>query len=182
MNLEQLLFYVMAALVLGSALIVVSTRNLVRSIFVFFITLFSVAGLYVYALADFIALTQVVIYVGGVLVLMLFAFLLSNKELLNDLRLIKTPFIGIHQLPGVFVALLFLYVLINVILGMNVGNLGWVQNSIASNNAIQPSDNTTHGLGILLMTKYLLPFEVVSVLLMMALVGAAHLARKEKLK
>jgi NAD(P)H-quinone oxidoreductase subunit 6 len=179
MNIEQILFYVMGALVLGSALMVVTTQNLVRSIFVFFITLFSVAGLYVFALADFIALTQVVIYVGGVLVLMLFAFLLSNKELLNNLQIIKTRFIGIHHLPGLLVALLFLFILISMIVQVDVNSLDWIQSSMGR-NTIQPSDNTTHQIGILIMTKYLLPFEVISILLMMALIGAAHLARKEK--
>ena len=179
MNIEQILFYVLGSLVIGSAIVVVSSQNLVRSIFVFFISLFAIAGLYVFALADFIALTQVIIYVGGVLVLMLFAFLLSNKELLNDLQLIKTRFITVHHFPGILVALLFLFILITMIMEVNVDNLGWVSNSL-DKNIIRPSDNTTHQLGILLMTKYLLPFEIVSVLLMMALIGAAHLARKER--
>ena len=65
MNVEQILFYFFGVLVLGSALLVVSMQNLVRSIFLFFVTLFSLAALYVFALADFVALTQVVIYVGG---------------------------------------------------------------------------------------------------------------------
>lgn len=179
MSIEQVLFYVLGFLVVGSALFVVATKNLIRSIFVFFITLFAIAGIYVFALADFIALTQVVIYVGGVLVLMLFAFLLSNKELLNNLQVLKTRFIAIHHLPGLFVAVLFLFILASVIIRVDVDQLPWIQDSYGK-NMIQPEDNTTHQIGILMMTKYLLPFEVISVLLMMALIGAAHLSRKEK--
>ena len=181
MNIEQILFYVLAGLVIGSALFVVLSHNLVRSIFVFFVSLFAVAGLYVFALADFIALTQVVIYVGGVLVLMLFAFLLSNKELLNDLQLIKTKFNTVHHFPGILIALLFLFILVFMIREVDVDNLVWINNTVEK-NVIHPSDNTIHQLGILIMTKYLLPFEVISVLLMMALIGAAHLARKERVE
>jgi NADH-quinone oxidoreductase subunit J len=178
MSIEQVLFYVLAFTVLGSALVVVATRNLVRSIFVFFIALFSLAGLFVFALADFVAVTQVVIYVGGVLVLLLFAFLLSNKELLNNLRLIKTPFISVHHIPGIIVCLLLFFVLLSVLLKVKLDQIGWVVNG-DKKNVIMPSDNTVHHIGILIMTRYLLPFEVISVLLMMALIGAAHLARKE---
>ena len=80
MSAEQIVFYFFAALTLISAFLVVNMQNLVRSIFLFFVTIFSLAAMFVFALADFIAVTQVVIYVGGVLVLMLFGFMLSNRE------------------------------------------------------------------------------------------------------
>jgi len=175
---EQIIFYFFAAMVLVSALLVVATRNLVRSIFLFFITLFSMAGLFVFALADFVAITQLVIYVGGVLVLMIFAFLLSNKQILDDPKPLSSKIIGIHFLPGIFVALLFFAVLIWSVSLANVDQLNWVAGAEA--NTLKPSDNTIHFIGINLMTKYLLPFEVVSIFLLMALIGAAHLARKER--
>ena len=175
MNTEQLIFYFFSALLLTSALMVVSIQNLVRSIFLFFVSLFSLAALYIFALADFIAITQVVIYVGGVLVLMLFAFMLSNKELLNSLQPIKTSF-KFYQLIGIFICLAFLFVLVSLNLQIDFSNLSWIKSS----NPIMESDNTTHTIGILSMTRYLLPFEVLSVFLLMALIGAAHLARKGK--
>ena len=168
-------FYFFSALLLTSALMVVSIQNLVRSIFLFFVSLFSLAALYIFALADFIAITQVVIYVGGVLVLMLFAFMLSNKELLNSLQPIKTSF-KFYQLIGIFICLAFLFVLVSLNLQIDFSNLSWIKSS----NPIMESDNTTHTIGILSMTRYLLPFEVLSVFLLMALIGAAHLARKGK--
>ena len=113
MNTEQLIFYFFATLLLISALMVVTIQNLVRSIFLFFVSLFSLAALYVFALADFIAITQVVIYVGGVLVLMLFAFMLSNKELLNSLQPIKTSF-KFYQVMGIFICLAFLFILVSL--------------------------------------------------------------------
>ena len=160
---------------LTSALMVVSIQNLVRSIFLFFVSLFSLAALYIFALADFIAITQVVIYVGGVLVLMLFAFMLSNKELLNSLQPFKKSF-KFYQLIGIFICLAFLFVLVSLNLQIDFSNLSWIKSS----NPIMESDNTTHTIGILSMTRYLLPFEVLSVFLLMALIGAAHLARKGK--
>jgi NADH-quinone oxidoreductase subunit J len=179
MNIEQIIFYLLAGLAICSALLVVSTANLVRSIFLFFITLFCVAGLFVFALADFVAITQLVIYVGGVLVLMLFAFLLSNKELLNNLQVLRTRFVGFKHFPGILVSLLFLFILLSLIFQADIDNLAWIKSSFGK-NVIQPTDNTTHQIGINIMTKYLLPFEITSILLMMALIGAAHMARKEK--
>jgi NAD(P)H-quinone oxidoreductase subunit 6 len=175
MNAEQLIFYFFASLVLISALLVVAMNNLVRSIFLFFVTLFSLSALYVFAMADFVAITQVVIYVGGVLVLMLFAFMLSNKELLNSLQPIKRTF-KLNHLAGILICITFLFILVSLIIQIDFSELNWIKSSIP----ILETDNTTYAIGIQTMTRYLLPFEVLSVFLMMALIGAAHLARKDK--
>jgi len=180
MNVAQILFYVMAFVVVASALFVASSKNLVRSIFMFFITLFGLAGLYVLALADFVAVTQIVIYVGGVLVLILFAFMLSGKETLNVLQQPKGKFITVGKLPALLLAALFFVVMVNVVLKTDVNNLPWIKQVTAANAAIKPTDLMVDNIGINLMTRYLLPFEAISILLMMALVGAAHLARKER--
>lgn len=178
MTVEQIMFYVFGVIVLGSAFLVVSMQNLIRSIFLFFVTLFAMAGLYIFAMADFVAVTQIIIYVGGVLVLMLFAFMLSNKELLNNLQTIKGSFLKLQHLPGLLVAAAFLFILVNVIIKADLSQLNWIQQS--AGKQIQVTDNTIQQIGIQTMTRYLLPFEVVSVFLMMALIGAAHLARREK--
>ncbi|MDB5002391.1 MAG: dehydrogenase [Mucilaginibacter sp.] len=180
MSLTQLLFYIMAFIVVASALFVASSKNLVRSIFMFFITLFGLAGLYVLALADFVAVTQIVIYVGGVLVLILFAFMLSGKETLNVLQQQKSKFISLSKLPAILLAALFFVVMVNVILKTDADNVYWVKMVTGANRQIKPNDIMTDNIGINLMTRYLLPFEAISILLMMALVGAAHLARKER--
>jgi len=175
MNVEQVIFYVFAAMLLGSALIVVTVKSLVRSIFMFFVVLFTLAGLYVFAMADFIAVAQVIIYVGGVLVLMLFAFLLSNKDLLTNIHP-AGKFINLHLLPGIGIAAVFLFMLISAILSADISNIAWLNAN--PENHIKASDNTIHIIGINMMTRYILPFEVISIFLMMALIGAAHLARK----
>ena len=105
MSLVKLLFYLMSFIALASGLYVASTKNLVRSIFMFFITLFAVAGLYVLALADFVAITQIVIYVGGILVLMLFAFksliILSGLGKLS-LSHSKFPIVPLMVFPNLY--------------------------------------------------------------------------------
>jgi len=178
MNLIQFLFYVMGFIALASALFVASTKNVIRSIFMFFITLFALAGLYVLALADFVAITQIVIYVGGILVLILFAFMLSGKETLNIITQQHKPFISLGKIPVILLAVLFLIVLLNMIFKVDADNLEWVKKSIAFKNEIKPDAAMTENIGVNLMTWYLLPFEAISILLMIALVGAAHLSRK----
>jgi len=180
MTVVQLMFYVLGFIVLASALFVAASKNLVRSIFMFFITLFALAGLYVLALADFVAITQVVIYVGGILVLILFAFMLSGKETLNAMQQQKSQFMSINKVAALLLAGLFFIVLLNMGLKMGADNLAWIKKSISLNNNISVTDVVTNNIGINLMTRYLLPFEALSILLMMALVGAAHLSRKEQ--
>jgi len=179
MSLVQLLFYVMTFIVLASAVFVASTKNLVRSVFMFFITLFALAGLYVLALADFVAITQIVIYVGGILVLILFAFMLSGKETLNIIQQSGSRFINWGKLPAIAFVLLFFVVLLNMIFKVDADNLGWIKQAAITGNIIKPNDLVTDNIGINLMTRYLLPFEAISILLMIALIGAAHLSRKE---
>jgi NADH-quinone oxidoreductase subunit J len=178
MTLAQVLFYGMSFIALASAVFVAATKNLVRSIFMFFITLFALAGLYVLALADFVAITQIVIYVGGILVLILFAFMLSGRETLNATALQQKQFISINKLPAFLLAALFLIVLLNMIIKVDANNLEWVKKSIESKNDIPVNAAMTEDIGVGLMTRYLLPFEAISILLMLALVGAAHLSRK----
>src|SRR5476651_1616968 len=136
MTLVRVLFYLMSFIVLASAVFVASTKNLVRSVFIFFVTLFALAGLYVLALADFVAITQIVIYVGGILVLILFAFMLSGKETLNAIGNQKNKFISVSKLPALLLAGLFLVVMLNIIFKVDADNLIWVKNSVALKNVI----------------------------------------------
>ncbi|RFZ85655.1 NADH-quinone oxidoreductase subunit J [Mucilaginibacter terrenus] len=176
MSLIKIMFYLMSLVAVGSALTVAMSRNLVRSIFMFFITLFALAGLYVLCLADFVAVTQIVIYVGGILVLILFAFMLSGKEALAAAAEQENKFISLKNWPALLLAGLFWMVMVNVVLDAKVDGLEWLLLSKTSNTAATPGINN---IGINLMTRYLLPFEAISILLMIALVGAAHLSRKE---
>ncbi|MBS7564578.1 NADH-quinone oxidoreductase subunit J [Mucilaginibacter sp. Bleaf8] len=180
MSLVTVMFYLMAIIALGSALYVAASKNLVRSVFMFFVTLFALAGLYVLCLADFVAVTQVVVYVGGILVLILFAFMLSGRESLAGLQQSKNRLFAVQNLPAFLLVTLFFVVLVNIVIMAGVDNLPWLKQAEKMHNVIQPADVTINNLGVNLMTTYLLPFEAISILLLMALVGAAHLARKEE--
>jgi NADH-quinone oxidoreductase subunit J len=158
----KVLFWFFAILMLGSALIVVHGRNLVHSAFALLATFFSVAVFYAFLGADFLAGAQVLIYVGGILILLLFGVMLTNRIFDVNLRT-ETFQVGPAALvsAGVF-ALLVLLIL----------KTPWPQASLVEEGP------TTGKIGNLLVTTYLLPFEVASVLLLVALLGAAMLVRR----
>lgn len=157
----QIIFYVFAVIVIGSAFLVVYGRNLIHSAFALLATFFGVAVFYVLLGADFLAGAQVLIYVGGILILLLFGVMLTQR--IYDMNL-KTE---THQvLPGAAVALAIFATLVAVIFRTPWRNLGIVVEGA-----------TTETIGRLFMTRYILPFEAASVLLLVALIGAAMLVR-----
>ena len=179
---ELMIFYAFAALTLGSALLVVSLKNTARALFLFFLVLFGMAGLFIFALADFVAITQIMVYVGGVLILMIFAFMLSNKELLADLQNTSGKFLSLLNWQSLLLCLGFLAVMVYGILEWQDNVPKWITENIRNENIIKPTDNNINQLGVQFMTQYLLPFEVISIFLLAALIGAAHLSRKEDIK
>ena len=162
-DLGQILFFSIVLLVILSAYWVVMSPNLVHSAVSLLFTLFGVAGLYVYLYADFIAASQVIIYVGGILVLIIFGVMLTNK--IDDPNLSNQ---SQNQLvAGVFCLLLLIFqfqIIFNT--NWNIGNF-------------ITRESTVNDIGMMLLTQYLLPFEVVSILLLAALIGAAMLSRKK---
>ena len=179
MTIETIIFYVFAAMAIGAGLLLVNIKNTARALFLLFVVLFSMAGLYLFALADFIAITQILIYVGGVLILLIFAFMLSSKELLEDLQTSSTRFISLPNWQSLLISTAFLCIMIYIFIGWSEKIPSWIEQSIAKGTVIQTADNNIELLGFKFMTQYLLPFEVISIFLMMALIGAAHLSRKE---
>ena len=156
----QLDFFAFAALTLGSAAMVVLSKNLMHSALFLVLTFFSVAGLYVLLEAEFLAAIQVLIYVGAVAVLYLFALMLTRGVTGEGMRQSNS-----QVLPAAIVALLFVGVM---------APLAWVGNWQLS--SLPPEPDAIPMLGQSLMTTYALPFEVMGVVLMVALVGAIILA------
>lgn len=160
--LVQIVFYAFAAMTIASAAVVVFARSIIRSAFALLFTFFGVAGLYAFLGADFLAATQMVIYVGGILVLLLFGVMLTHK--LYDLNLKS----GTYQLlPASLVVLAVFGVLTTVMLRTR-----WHD---GNRDAAVP---TTAAIGNLLLNDYILPFEVASILLLIALIGAAMIVRR----
>ncbi len=162
-DLGILLFVGLCGLIIGSAVMVVTSPNLVHSAVSLLFTLFGIAAIYIYLYADFIAATQVVVYVGGILVLIIFGVMLTNK-IENATISSKTH----NKIPGILFSGLLLLMQFYAIFNTN-----WLVNDNA------PKDSTIVDIGNLLLGKYLLPFEVVSILLLAALIGAAMLSRKK---
>ena len=162
-DLGQILFYSILFLIVLSSYWVVMSPNLLHSAVSLLFTLFGVAALYVYLYADFIAATQVVVYVGGILVLIIFGVMLTNK-IENATITSKTH----NQIPGVLFSGILLLLQFYAIF-----NTEWLVNDNPGKTS------TVMDIGELLLGKYLLPFEVVSILLLAALIGAAMLSRKK---
>ena len=166
MELSTYVFYIFAAITVGSASLVVFANRLIYAVFALLFTFFGVAGLYIYLDAEFLAAAQVLIYVGGILILLLFGVMLTHR--IYDLRLLAER---VQFVPSLVVVGAGFALLVSVI-----HHTPWPTAAAA---AAERSGGTTAEIGRLLMTDYLLPFEVVSVLLLAALIGAAVLASRE---
>ena len=166
-TLKTFIFYGFALMTIASALVVVTVRNIVHAAFSLMVTLFGVAGLYVFLQADFLAATQVIVYVGGILVLILFGVMMTSGRLEMRIHIER----GQLLLGGV-IALALLMLLLTVI----ANTPAW-KNLTDDGTQFPP---TTERIGELILNgPFLLPFEVVSVLLLVALIGAALISRKE---
>ena len=166
-TLFDIIFYFFAIITLVSAAIVVFSRNIIHAAFSLMFTFFGVAGLYVMLNADFIAVTQVLIYVGGILVLILFGVMLTTKV------------IGVEMKTGTL-RVLPASILVAVLAGTLCG-IFWITDWPAqAGTNVEVPPTTAVGIGRALMTTYLLPFEVASVVLLVAMIGAAMIARRER--
>lgn len=159
---EQLAFYSLAAVTLGSALAVVTLRNVLHSALFLGLCLAGVAGLFASLGADFLFASQIMIYVSGVAVLVLFVVLLSGRH--SELHLRQT---NRNWPPALAVAGLALWALARVGEGFS---------GVTADSALRP---TTKLLGRLLLDAYAVPFELVSLILIAALVGAIVFTRPD---
>ena len=166
MTAEALVFWVLAVVTVGSAAVVVLSRTLIYSACALLFTFFGVAGLYVLLGADFLAATQIFIYVGGILILILFGVMLTHR--IYDLDL-KSELGG----PWDWVAPASVAIGLFVILSATALRTQWL-------GSARPPAPTTGDIGRLFLGKFLLPFEAASVLLLVALVGAAMIVRRRR--
>ena len=158
---DNVAFGLIVALTLGSAFVVVLSQQLLYSAIALLFTLFGIAGLYIFMWADFMAGVQIIVYIGGILVLLIFGIMLTNK-----ISYVYISHTSLQKSVGAVIALGVLGLLIPMIL-----NTSWYQ--LSSKEPSQTADS----IGRLLMMEYLLPFEVASLLLLGALIGAAMLSR-----
>lgn len=156
-------FAILTVMVLGGAAGVVLLRSMVHSAFLLGLVFIGMAGLYVLLNADFVAAAQVLIYVGAVNVLILFAIMLVNRRLPSGDQKILSPR---NTVTGALCAGLF------VLLSVSIFNTPWqVQSPVPMNTVIE--------IGKRFFGEFLLPFEVASILLLISMVGAIILAQRE---
>ncbi len=166
MDLITLAFYFFGAFTLVFAAGVVFSKNIMHSAFALLFTLFGIAGLYVLLNADFLAITQIMIYIGGILVLIIFGVMLTINIAGVD---IKSGTMGKIQLGIAGVLTLIIAAALFVVFSTT---RWYLSESITV-------ESTINQIGEELLTNYLLAFEAASMLLLIAIVGAAFIARKK---
>jgi NADH-quinone oxidoreductase subunit J len=176
MLLGTLIFWVIFVMTAASAVVVVAARNILHAAFSLCLTFLGVAALYIFLHADFVAAVQVIIYVGGILVLIMFAVMFSSsvvEDAAEGGRSRLALVVGGIVAAALFAALVVLIQRLAVPLeAANPAAAESIQTTIVAGQGQE-------SLGQALMGRYLLPFELVSVVLLAALVGAVVIVRKE---
>ncbi len=163
----DLIFYILGGLTIGTALMVVLSKHPVRSVLYLVLTFFLISANYVMMNAQFIAIVNIIVYAGAIMVLFLFVLMLLNLNKENEPKHSPLMTIGAAIAGGalflVVVAAMRDAILAAPMIDTNSEQVGLVEN-----------------LGKVLFTKYVLPFEVSSILFLAAMVGAVLLAKREK--
>ena len=162
-GLADALFYLFAAVTLGGAGLVALSRNIIYSAIGLLAALLGAGSLYVLLAADFVAVAQLLVYIGGVLVLILFAVMLTAK--IADIQISNKSF-------GLTGGMLLLACVVPVTLFVALGT-PWAAKEPG------PAVATTKAIGEAFLTRWLLPFEVASLVLLATMIGAVVMARKE---
>ncbi len=157
----QAIFYVLAVLTVGSSAIVAFSRNIVRSTFALLGAFMGVVGIYVLLAADFVAMIQLLVYVGGILVLTLFAVMLTQG--IADVTISNR---AVGRLPALIISAVAAGIMI-----FAVFRTPWRQ---SARIIVAP---TTYGIGNAFLGPYALPFELASIVLLAALIGAVVISR-----
>ena len=169
MALQAIAFYVMALVTLAAGFCVVSARNPVHSVLWLILAFFSAAGLFVLMGAEFLAMLLVVVYVGAVAVLFLFVVMMLDI----DFAALRSGFT--KNLPfGIIVAVILL---MEIVLAVSAWKAGPVLGGAATREVTQPN---IVSLGQVLYTRFLYPFEIAGLILLVAMIGAIVLTHRSR--
>jgi len=166
--LETVVFYVFAALALAGALMVISFKNPVSSALSLVLTLFSTAVLFVLLLAHFVAVIQILVYAGAIMILFLFTVMFLNLK--SEALKFESKHLG-FKVSVLLVILLFVGYF---------ASLGFKKGLFLSNTNVSEMEGfgTVQGVGTTLFIDYLLPFELTSILILVAIIGVVVIAKK----
>ena len=167
MTAAAVVFYTLASIALVAGLMVIVSRNVMHSAIYLVLAFLAVAGIYVLLTAEFVAVVQVLVYAGGIVVLFLFLIMLVNlREALGGRRL------RLHAVVSGVLALLVVAQVLYIYAGGGPAPLG-------RGAALLTEGGNLQAVGWALYRDYLLPFEIASVLLLVAMIGAIVLARQK---
>ena len=169
MSVMQVIFYFLLALSAISAIGVLFMKKVMNAALCLIVCMLGIAGVYVFAKADFIAVTQILVYVGGVLVLLVFGIMLSSKPTQNINFSMSRNVVA--SLVGVALFGLF-----------SLGIYDSEFDSLYKDSQVFQEQTTTKVIGMGIMTDFILPFEIAAFLLLVALIAAVYIAgRKEEI-
>lgn len=160
----ELFSWFFGGLLVISCGVLLLTRNLFYAAITLMLAFLAVAAIYILYGAEFVAISQIVVYVGGVLVLLVFGILLTQR-----VQGYKVEVSSYRIIPGALISGAFFYLLVNLIHNLP---------SLSGKSAV--SENTIEQIGINLVTENILVFEAVAILLLVALIGAATIAKPEQ--
>ncbi len=166
MNITTILFILLSVMAIGSAVMMISSKSPVHSVLWLVVVFFAISGHYILLNAQFLAIVNIIVYAGAIMVLFLFVVMLMNlnaeTEPIKNYRL---------QLVGIVAGGLLLLVIISAIMKMDVEHL--VQTKDGDAGLIKV-------LGMNLFKNYVLPFEISSVLFLSAMIGAVVIGKKDE--
>ncbi len=166
MGITQILFWILTVLALGSALMVVTSKNPVYSVLYLIVAFFAISGHYVLLNAQFLAIVNIIVYAGAIMVLFLFVIMLMNLNANMNLQKNK-----LLRFAGFIAGLCLFLVLVAALKNADIKN----QLALTNKGDIGLIKN----LGMVLFTDYVVPFEISSVLFLSAMVGAVVIGKKE---
>jgi len=167
--LEQILFYFFAGLAILSAVLVVTAKNVVHSAVFLITALLATAGIFLQLHAEFLFIVQLILYAGGIMVLFVFVIMLVNLDVsLHQVQFNRQWWLGL---------LLALVLGAHLVIAIAVGRSGLPLGQPAPASSLEPS---TQLVGRTLFTSYMVPFEIASVLLLVAMIGAVVMAKKQR--
>jgi NADH-quinone oxidoreductase subunit J len=164
----DILFYILSTITLGSAALTLLSKNPIHSALWLVVSFFSLAGHYILLNSQFLGMVHIMVYSGAIMILMLFTIMLMNLNISNE---VQKPFVT-KLVATVAFCLMGLIILSVVLRGTEIYELQY----------------TTHGndfqsvqvLGQVLLNDYVLPFEMVAILLLLAMIGAVLISKKDK--
>lgn len=158
MSIATFMFYFFEVAAATSAIAIIFVRHVFQGALLFVVCLLAIAGIYVLAFAEFMAVMQILVYAGGILVLIIFGIMLTSKISGKPLVVTHT-----NVFAGTMVGFFFV-ILLSVLFAKEI---------FVSSEKMKTSANTFESIGALLLSDFVLPFEVAGILLLIALVGSA---------